>query len=345
MTRWTRTTFGHTAAGDPVDCWTGEAGRYAVELLTYGGTLRSFRVPAPEGRRDILLGFDSVGDYEAQDKYMGATVGRVANRIAGASFPLDGRIYPLAANNGPNCLHGGTSGFDRKLWTAVPAGEALTLARRSPDGEEGFPGMLEVRVTFSLTETGALSIDYRAESDQDTLCSLTTHGYFNLLGHGAGSLTGQNVQILADWIGTIGPESTPTGRLLPVEGTPFDLRTPTAFLDGLAQAHPQMTLGNGYDHNFILHGQTVGPLRRAAVVTGGGLKLVCETTQPGLQLYTANFLSGERGKDGVVYGPRSAFCLEAQGWPDAIHHPDQPSPILRAGETYHQRTIYTVTAE
>ena len=336
--------FGVTRGGAAVDLWTLRAGGYAAQVLTYGGILRSFTVPAPEGPRDILLGCATLAQYEAQDKYLGALVGRVANRIGGAAFDLNGVRYPLAANNGPNCLHGGVHGFNEAVWSAREENGALVLTHVSPAGEEGFPGTLRVRVTYSLTEDGALTLDYEAESDADTLCNLTNHAYFNLLGHGAGTLAGHSIEIFADAITEVDGNSTPTGALLPVEGTPFDLRRPRDILAGLAMDHPQLTLGSGYDHNFVLHREPVSPLAPAARVTGGGLVLECATTQPGLQFYTANFLDGTPGKEGAAYGPRSAFCLEAQGWPDAIHHEGFPSPVLRAGEAYRHTTVYRVAA-
>ena len=342
MAKVTKTPFGTTRRGEDVDLWTLEAGAYTAQVLTYGGILRSFTVPAPEGARDIVLGCDTLAQYEAQDKYLGALVGRVANRIGGAAFDLNGVYYPLAANSGPNCLHGGVHGFHEAVWEAREQDGALVLSHTSPDGEEDFPGTLKVRVTYSLTGDGALALDYEAVSDADTLCNLTNHSYFNLLGHRAGTLAGQSVQILADAITETDGDSTPTGQLLPVEGTPFDLRWPRDFLAGLAMDHPQLKLGNGYDHNFILHTAPVSPLALAAWVTGGGLALECLTTQPGLQLYTANYLDGTPGKDGASYGPRSAFCLETQGWPDAVHHGNFPSLVLRAGELYRHRTVYRV---
>ena len=333
--------FGTTRGGEQVELWTLRAGGHRVQVLTYGGALRSWLVPAPDGPRDILLGCATLAQYEAQDKYLGALVGRVANRIGGAAFDLNGVRYPLAANSGPNCLHGGVHGFNQAVWRAREEDGALVLTHVSPAGEEGFPGTLEVRVTCSLTEDGALTLDYEAESDADTLCNLTNHAYFNLLGHDAGSLAGQQVEIFADLITETDGDSTPTGRLLPVEGTPFDLRRPRDILAGLAMDHPQLRLGNGYDHNFVLDRRPVSPLAPAARVTGGGLALECATTQPGLQFYTANYLDGTPGKGG--YGPRSAFCLETQGWPDAVHHEAFPSPVLRAGERYRHTTVYRVS--
>ena len=343
MAKVTKTPFGTTRRGEDVDLWTLEAGAYAAQVLTYGGILRSFTVPAPEGARDIVLGCDTLAQYEAQDKYLGALVGRVANRIGGAAFELNGKSYPLAANSGPNCLHGGVRGFNQAVWQAREVDGSLVLTHVSPDGDEGFPGTLEVRVTYSLTADGVLRLDYWAKSDADTLCNLTNHSYFNLLGHDAGTLAGQQVEIFADAITQTDENSTPTGALLPVEGTPFDLRRPRDFLEGLAMDHPQLALGNGYDHNFALHTAPVSPLSLAARVSGGGLVLECLTTQPGLQLYTANYLDGTPGKGGASYGPRSAFCLETQSWPDAIHHASFPSPVLRAGELYRHTTVYRVS--
>ena len=343
MAQLTCRSFGITRQGKAVDCWTLRAGDYSAQVLTLGGILRAFRVPAPEGSRDIVLGCETVEEYEAQDKYFGALVGRVANRIGGACFDLNGVHYPLAANNGPNCLHGGLRGFDRAVWAAREERGALVLTYESPDGEEGFPGNLEVQVTYSLGEDGSLTIDYQARSDQDTLCNLTNHSYFNLLGHACGCLEGQSVQILAEAITEMDENSTPTGALLPVEGTPFDLREPVEMSRGLAMDHPQLKLGNGYDHNFVLHHRPCGPLKLAARATGGGLCLECLTTQPGLQFYTANFLEGDRGKEGVCYAPRSAFCLETQAWPDAIHHENFPCVVLGGGESYRHTTTYRVT--
>ena len=335
--------FGTTPAGEEVDLWTLRAGGHRVQVLTYGGALRSWLVPAPGGPRDILLGCTTLAQYEAQDKYLGALVGRVANRIGGAAFELGGVRYPLAANSGPNCLHGGIHGFNEAVWKAREEDGALALTHVSPAGDEGFPGTLKVQVTYALTEEGALTLDYWAQSDADTLCNLTNHAYFNLMGHDAGSLAGHSAAIFSSAITEADETSVPTGRLLPVEGTPFDLRQPRDILAGLAMEHPQLSLGNGYDHNFVLHGEPCGPLAPAARVTAGGLALECLTTQPGLQFYTANYLDGTPGKAGAAYGPRSAFCLETQAWPDAVHHSGFPSTLLKAGETYRHTTVYRVS--
>ena len=334
--------FGVTASGQKVELWTLCAGRYSVQVLTYGGAIRSFVVPVGKERRDIVLGCETLDQYETQTAYLGALIGRVANRIGGSSFNLDGSCYPLDANDGPNCLHGGFHGFDKVVWQAAGKDGCLVLNHVSPNGDGGFPGTLWVQVTFMLTEDGTLTLDFWAESDAETLCSLTSHIYFNLLGHACGSLAGQKIQIWSDTVTEIDENSTPTGRMLPVGGTPFDLRRPTEFLQGLSMAHPQLEKGSGYDHNFALTVSPDGSMKLAACVTGGGLCMECFTTQPGLQLYTANYLDGVFGKDGFEYGPRSAFCLETQGWPDAVHHAGFPSAVLHTGEIYHHTTSFRV---
>ena len=342
--------FGVTAAGRPVDCWTltNDHG-VSAEILAYGGILRALRVPTPTGLRDVVLGFDTLADYEKQDKYIGALVGRVANRIGGASFQLNGKTYTLAVNNGPNCNHGGIHGFHEKVWSACANSEGeLILTCTSPDGEEGFPGTLHIQVTYTLGEDDSLTLSYQASSDADTLVNLTNHSYFNLNGHSAGNLDGHTIQIFADAITENDETSVPTGRMLDVTGTPFDLRQPVPFGPGLASDHPQIRMGNGYDHNFVLHDAPTGPLRLAAAAQCADLRLECYATQPGLQLYTANYLENEVGKDGAVYPPRAAFCLETQCWPDAIHQPSFPSVVLPMGQTYRQTTVFRfspVTAE
>lgn len=340
--------FGQTSDGKDVQACTLKAGEYTAQVLTLGGTLRKFVVPAKEGTRDIVLGCDSVEKYEEQSRtnYFGAIVGRVANRITQASFELNGKHYPLAANNqGVNCLHGGVNGFNRAVWEAKEADGALVLTHTSPDGDEGFPGKLDVQVTYRLTEDGTLSIEYDAESDADTLCNLINHSYFNLCGHAAGSLKGHRLQILADEVTEIDETGAPNGKIFAVDGTPFDLREPQDLMERLEASHPQLATGGGFDHNFILGREPQNPLRLAARAHADGLCMECYTTQPGVQLYTSNFLTPVEGKEGVRYDRRSSFCLETQGWADAIHYPDFPSIVLKAGEKYHQVTQYKVIKE
>lgn len=332
--------FGQTRAGKNVECYTISApSGLTAEILTYGGVLRALYVPTPEGPRDVVLGFDTLSEYEGQDKYIGAIVGRVCNRIANARFSLDGKAYSLAANSGPNCLHGGIHGFHEKVWTASVAGEKLVLSLNSPDGEEGFPGTLQVQAAYSLSND-SLSLAYAAVTDRSTPVSFTNHSYFNLCGQGSGTVEEHRVRVAADFILENGETGCPTGVLLDVSDTPFDLRTSKPLKQGLMSSHAQIRQGNGYDHNFVLKKTCDSTLVSAAEVEAGGLRMEVLTTQPGMQLYTANYLDGLRGKGYTVYPARTALCLETQGWPDAVNQVGFPGCVLRPEETYEQMTIY-----
>lgn len=337
------TPFGVMPDGTPVDLITLTQGNLSCELITYGGAVRSLIVPDCDGHpTDVVLGLDTLEDYRSQDKYLGAIVGRYANRIADASFCLNGKEYPLAANNGPNHLHGGLEGFNSQVWT-VESKEAnrVVLSRISPDGEEGYPGTLSVQVTYTLTDD-SLEIDYQARCDQDTICNLTNHSYFNLAGHNSGLINEQYVQINAASYTPTFPGSIPTGQIMPVDGTPMDLRQACRIGDHVDDDFPQLIMAGGYDHNWVIDGP-FGTLRPAAAAwcEETGITMEVLTTMPGVQFYTANFLEGcPNGKDGAPYGNRSAFCLETQYYPDSPHHENFPSPILRAGEIYRHKTIY-----
>ena len=325
--------FGVTAAGETVAAWTLKNEYLTAEVLTYGAALRQLVF----GGVDVVLGYDTLPEYESSDGCLGATVGRVCNRIGGASFTLNGRTYPLAKNDGENHLHGGTRGFDKRIWTAEPLADGVRLRRESPDGEEGYPGTLAVSVTYRLVGA-SLRIEYEAESDADTLCSLTNHSYFNL--NGGGTALDHTLTLAAETYLETSPGCLPTGRALPVAGTPFDFRVAKAVGQDIDAPEEQLRLVNGYDHHFCLNGTG---LRRAAVLRSdsSGITLTMDTTSPGVQLYTANWLSRRSGKDGAVYAPRHAVCLEPQFPPDAVHHPDLPQPLLRKGQIYRHRTVYT----
>ena len=328
--------FGVTRGGEPVTCWRLEnaVGAWA-EVLDYGGTLRAVCVPDRAGAlTDVCLGYDTLAEYEDRDGCLGALVGRCANRIAGGRFTLGGRDYALAMNSGPNHLHGGLRGFDRRVWRGAVRGETLALAYTSPHGEEGYPGTVEVWAEYSLTDENELILRLFAQSDANTVVNLTNHAYWNLDGHGAGDVGGHTLQIEADAIAETDDSSCPTGALYPVAGTPFALQFPRRLDEGWDREDPQMAIGRGYDHHFILPG---GGLRRAAVLTGaGGLTLTLSTTQPGVQVYTANWLTQRPGKGGAVYGRRCGVALEAQGVPNAVNLPQFPTVVLGPGERYAQ---------
>ena len=330
--------FGATSQGAPVTCFRLENGKGSwAEVLDYGATLRAVAVPDREGAlRDVCLGFDRVADYEAHDAYLGALVGRCANRIRGAAFQLNGETCRLFPNQESGCsLHGGRVGFDPKMWWGGIQGESVVLTLDSPDGEEGYPGALHVQVRYALTEEDTLCLELQAVSDADTVVNLTSHAYWDLNGHGAGDVGGHLLEVDGDAITELGADCCPTGAILPVEGTPFDLRTPRPLREGWDAPHPQIQVGGGYDHNWALRGEG---LRRAAVLSSpeSGITLEVSTTQPGLQVYTANFLPSLTGKGGAAYGRRGAVALEAQGFPNAVNLPQFPSSVLRKGERYRQ---------
>lgn len=338
-----RRLFGRMPGGEPVEELALQDGAYVCKLITYGGAVRALYVPDAAGRPvDVALGFDTLADYRTQDKYIGALVGRCANRIGGSRFSLGGREYRLSANEGENHLHGGRKGFNQKLWRVKALHDrSAVLSLRSEDGEEGYPGALEVQVTYTLAG-GALSIEYEAQSDQDTLCSLTNHTYFNLSGHGSGPVNGQMIQLFAGRYTPTGPGSIPTGELAPVDGTPMDLRTLQPIGGQIDAPFPQLIQAGGYDHNWAVDGWD-GSLRQAARAWSPetGILLELETTMPGVQFYTGNFLAGcPAGKGGAEYGNRGGFCLETQFFPDAPNHAGFPAGWLAAGERYHSRSIY-----
>ena len=278
-------------------------------------------------------------------------VGRYGNRIANGRFTLDGRTYALATNNGPNHLHGGLKGFDKVVWVAEGfergGSVGVTYRHVSPDGDEGYPGRVEVRVSYTLSPSNELAVDYEATTDRPTPINLTQHSYFNLAGDASGDVLGHQLTIDADRFTPVDATLIPTGELAPVAGTPFDFRQPTTIGARIAADHPQLKTGNGYDHNFVLNGWSPGSsqaLHHAAraVDPGSGRTLDVATTEPGVQFYSGNFLDGTVvGKSGRAYGRRHGFCLETQHFPDSPNHPAFPSTILRPGDTYRSRTVFT----
>jgi aldose 1-epimerase len=339
-----RMDFGKTADGTPVELYVLTNGKMTAKVMTYGAILTELLVPDRNGKiGDVVLGFDNLASYLAGHPHFGATTGRVANRVAKGTFTLDGKEYKLAINNGPNSLHGGLKGFDKKVWraedTSGPAGSAVKLSYTSPDGEEGYPGNLTATVTYTVTADQALKIEYTAVTDKATPVNLTNHTYFNLGGPEMGDILGHELTLLAEEFTPADETLIPTGKLAPVKGTPLDFTTPTP----IGARFGQLT-GDplGYDHNYVLHGDGKTPALGARVYdAGSGRVLEMYTTEPGVQLYTANFLDGKlKGKGGVVYKKHHAFCLEAQHFPDSVNHENFPSTILKPGEKYTQTTIY-----
>jgi aldose 1-epimerase len=340
--------FGKTADGVPIELYVLTNGRMTAKVMTFGAILTELDVPDRHGKlTDVVLGFDNLKSYLAGHPHFGATTGRVANRIAKGRFTLDGKEYKLATNNGPNSLHGGLKGFDKVVWkgqdVSGKGGAAVKFTYRSPDGEEGYPGNLDVGVTYTVTPDDALRIDYTATTDKPTPVNLTNHSYFNLAGPASGPILGHEVMIVADQYTPVDDTLIPTGELKPVKGTPLDFTTPTTIGDRINELKAEPI---GYDHNYVINGDPKA-LKLAANVRDpeSGRVMEMYTTEPGVQLYTGNFLDGSvKGKGGVVYKQHQALCLEAQHFPDAVNQPSFPSIILRPGETYKQTTIYKFSA-
>lgn len=340
-----QTDYGKLRDGTAVDLYTlTNAHGVVARVITYGGILTEWHVPGRDGKMaDVVLGCPDLKTYEAGHPFFGAIAGRVANRIANARFTLDGHDYRLAANSGAHALHGGRKGFDKYVWHAEPApaedGAAVRLTRTSPDGEEGYPGNLKVAVRYTLTDRDELRIDYEATTDRPTPVNLTNHTYFNLAGHASGTVLDQVMTIAADRYTPADETLVPTGRIEPVKGTPFDFTRPTVIGSRFGELKGKPV---GYDTNYVLNaaGKLLEVAARAQDPHSGRV-LEMHTTEPGVQFYTGNFLDGKQpGKGGVRYGQYAGFCLEAQHFPDAVHHPNFPPIVLRPGETYKQTTIY-----
>ena len=341
--------FGTTSAGEQATLYT-LTNSHGVEakITNFGGVVVSLKVPdRNDSLADVALGFDELEPYFEKSPYFGALVGRYGNRIAKGKFTLNGTEYTLAQNNGENHLHGGIKSFGRVLWQAEPlqtdSSANLVLRYTSADGEEGYPGRLDVTVEYALTNDNALRIDYRATTDAPTVVNLTNHSYFNLAGQDHGSILNHEVMINADQFVPVDSTLIPTGELAAVEGTPLDFTEPTrvgARIDD--DDHPQIAYGMGYDHCWVLNKEGDAMTLAATVYEpGSGRFMEVMTTEPGVQFYSGNFLDGSlTGKDGAVYGKRSGLCLETQHFPDSPNQPNFPSTELNPGETYETTTIY-----
>jgi aldose 1-epimerase len=346
-----RETFGKLADGTPVEAVTLSNGHgMKARVLAWGSILQELVVPGKSGSADIVLGYDGMEGYLKAPNYFGASVGRYANRIAKGRFTLDGKTYQLAVNDGPNALHGGLEGFDKQLWTIakVASGKnaaSVTLTYTSADGEEGYPGTMQVSATFTLTESNELHVTYRATSDKPTIVNLTNHSYFNLAGQASGiSATEAVVTIPAQSYTPVDATLIPTGAFTPVAGTPFDFRTPRRVADRLRDGRDeQIRIARGYDQNWVVSRAPVAGLQTVAKAEdpGSGRAMEILSNQPGVQFYTGNFLDGTvTGKGGTIYRQGDGICFEPQVFPDTPNKPEFGSARLDPGETYENRIVY-----
>lgn len=367
----TKEAFGKLSTGEDVELYTLRNTKGTeVKVTTYGARLVSWRIMGADAKyTDIVLGYGDAETYERDDTSMGGVVGRHANRIADGKVTINGVEYQLELNNGSrnqNHLHGGLKGFHMRLWTAEETYEGLKLTYHAKDGEGGFPGNMTITALYSLSNDNELALTYEATADADTVCNITNHAYFNLDGFAAGSISDQKIQIFADEFTWADAESLPDGRILPVAGTPMDLREPTPIGAHIDDDYDELQMGGGYDHNWVLRGDAPmvemkpgmfgydphcpidyvnGGLHKAAYAESdkSGLTLTCYTTLPGIQFYTGNFLQGGFvGKDGVEFPRRAGFCLETQYFPNAFANPNFPQPILKKGEKYRAQTVYVL---
>ncbi len=350
-----KSSFGETG-GRPVDAYTLiGAGALEITLLTYGGILQSIKVPNRDGvLANIGLGFATLDQYVAAAPYFGALIGRYANRIAHGRFSLDDQSYQLATNNGPNALHGGEAGFDKRVWDAKVDDDgsepSVTLSRLSPDGEEGYPGNLQVEITYRVSSSNELRIDYRATTDQPTIVNMTNHSYFNLGGEGSGTVYDHQLQLYASRYTPVDETAIPTGEIAAVEGTPMDFTVPHPIGNHIREHVEQLVFGRGYDHNFVLdrasHGSDEMVVAARLSDPRSGRVMEIATNEPGLQVYTGNLLDGTiYGTSDRAYRQGEAIALETQHFPDSVNQPTFPSTVLRPGEEFRSSTVYRFFTE
>jgi aldose 1-epimerase len=345
--------FGKTPDGKSVDAYTlTNSNGMEVRAITFGGIITSIRVPDKSGKfDDVALGFNTLDNYLRNPPYFGAIIGRYGNRIAKGQFTLDGKTYTLAVNNRPNHLHGGNKGFDKIVWKAESFKNAdnvgIIFTHTSKDGDEGYPGNLSLRVTYTLNNKNEITFDYEATTDKATPVNLTQHSYFNLAGEGNGDILSHLMTLHAGKMTPVDQNLIPTGELAPVDGTPFDFRKPTAIGARIGATHDQIRFGNGYDHNFVIDRNGNGLVLAAHVEEPTSRRVLeVSTTEPGIQFYTGNFLDGSlTGKSGKPYARRTGFALETQHYPDSPNKPMFPSTILKPGETYRSKTVYAFSVK
>ena len=338
--------FGVNSRGEAATLYTFEnQNGMVMEVTDFGATLYSLLVPTAQGPLDVVLGYDEPSGYEGPaGTFFGATVGRNANRICRGEFTLKGKLYKLAINNGPNNLHSGLDFWSFRVWQVTETTEnSITFALHSPDGDQGYPGQLDVAVTYTLTGDNTVRIHYRGIPQAETLINLTNHSYFNLNGHASGDVLGHTVWLDADSFTRADETSIPTGEITPVEGTPMDFRSPKAVGRDIEQDYEALNFGQGYDHNWCLNNG--GKFAKIATLEADKteLKMDVYTDLPGVQIYTGNFILDEPGKKGTVYCRRAGICFETQFYPDSVNHPNFPSPIFQAGEVYETTTEFRFT--
>lgn len=349
-----KSTFGTMPDGTAVELYKLSNGQnMSVGILTYGGVVQAINVPDRDGNlANVALGFANLDDYLSKSPYFGNITGRYANRIAKGQFTLEGTAYELARNNGPNALHGGVSGFDKKLWAAEEIegreGVGLALTYTSPDGEEGYPGTLAAKVTYTVTEANELKIEYEATTDKTTIVNLTNHTYFNLAGEGSGSILDHELMLNASTFTPVDETLIPTGEIAKVQGGPMDFTAPTRIGERIRDGDKQLVFGRGYDHNWVLDKPAPGAMSLAARLTEPTTGRVMEvsTTEPGIQFYAGNFLDGSLvGTGGKMYRQSDGLCLETQHYPDSPNQASFPSTVLKPGEVYKTTTVYAFSTE
>lgn len=336
-------TFGSTSKKEEAVLYTltNENGMSA-SITNYGAALVKLNVPDKEGKlRDVVLGYDDVTGYEKGGGSFGAPVGRNANRIGGAVITIQDKTYELEKNDNGNNLHSGTNYYNKRIWNVGEKTDSkIEFVLHSPDGDQGYPGTLDMHVTYELTEDNELRLIYDAVPDQDTIINMTNHSYFNLDGHDSGNVLKELVILDADYFTRADAQSIPTGELVDVTGTPMDFRMPRALGEAIDADYEAVRLGKGYDHNWVLKNNGKFDKVAQAVSEKSGIVMEVWTDLPGMQMYTANFLDNEHGKNGAVYGIRDAVCFETQYFPDAVHHENFASPICKKGMPYHTVTSY-----
>lgn len=349
-----QTVFGTTKDGKEVKEYTVEnANGMSFSAIEFGAVIRKVFTKDKNGElADVVLGFDSVQDYENDDTYLGAVVGRYANRIGNATFTLNGVEYKLDKNDNGNTLHGGFDGYDKRVWAsesfADEKGEGVKFMLVSEDGDQSYPGKLELAVKYTLTNDNEIILEYTGMSDKDTICNLTNHSYFNLAGHDSGDVLNQLVWLNSDFITEADEASITTGKLVAVKGTPMDFTTEIAIGDRIDADYYQIKFGAGYDHNWVIKGYEKGKMNLTATLrdSASGRKMEVYTDLPGVQVYSGNFLKAKiPGKNQAKYTRRTGVCFETQYYPDSINKPEFPSPILKAGEEYKTTTIYKFMSE